>query len=139
LFLFGAGCQSKSTGGQADTSRKSWAPGVAPERFDFQALLGDPPADGSPEHRQEVDRMLSLQAQRTPDEVRRCKSEETVSVFAFSTVLGPTFNAKDLPFTARLMRDVYDEAKKDSDAAKQRWGRTRPPIAHPRIQPCDAF
>jgi hypothetical protein len=83
--------------------------------------------------------MLALQAQRTPDEVRRCRSEEKVTVFAFATVLGPSFNAENLPFTARLMSDVYDEAKKDSDAAKNRWGRTRPPISDPRIHPCVAF
>lgn len=112
---------------------------VAPKDFDFKAILGDPPADNSPEHKAEVDRMLDLQASRTADEVRRCKSEEEVTVFCFSTVLGEGFNAKDLPVTSRVMEDAYADARSVSNAAKKVWLRVRPPLAEPRIQPCVAL
>ena len=106
------------------------------DQFDFKALLGDPPADGSPEHKQEVDRMLDLQAARTPQEVRRCQDEEEVTAFAFSTVLGEDFNAKNLPVTARVMAEAYDDVGAISRAAKLVWRRVRPPLAEPRIQAC---
>jgi len=109
---------------------------VAPDQFDFEQLLGAPPADDSARHRQELDRMLSLQADRTPAEERRCKSEETISVFAFSDVLGGWFNAKDLPVTSELMQQVQDQVKAVADVAKDKWKRVRPPLADRRIHPC---
>ena len=109
---------------------------ISPAQFDFKAILPGPPADDSPEHKQEIDRMLDLQFRRTPDEVKRCQSEEDVTVFAFSTVLGGGFNAQDLPATARLMHEVYAEAREVSNAAKLQWRRVRPPLAEPRIRPC---
>jgi acid phosphatase (class A) len=112
---------------------------ITPEQFDFKSIMGDPPADGSPEHKQEVDRMLDLQAARTPDEERRCKSEEEVTVFGFSTVLGDDFNEKNLPVTAKVMADAYSDAKNVSGAAKLTWRRVRPPLAEPRIRPCVAL
>jgi hypothetical protein len=109
---------------------------LAPDNFDFRALLGNPPADDSQQHKDEVARLLTLQANRTPEEVARCKSEEEVTVFAFSTVLGPWFNKKNLPETAALMALVNKQAKIPTDAAKAQWNRVRPTLADSRIHPC---
>ena len=112
------------------------APYVTPSEFNLQAILGDPPADNSPEHREEVNRMLDLQAARTPEQESRCRDEVSVTAFSFAPVLGPWFNAKDLPFTARLMAEANVEGKAVTDAAKLKWARVRPPLAEPRIKPC---
>jgi hypothetical protein len=117
----------------APTSQPAY---LAPDNFDFKALLGGPPADDSQQHKDEVARMLSLQAARTPAEVARCKSEEEVTVFAFSTVLGSWFNEKNLPKTAALMAKVNSQAKIPTSAAKALWNRTRPMLADARIHPC---
>ena len=117
----------------APTSQPAY---LAPDHFDFPALLGPPPADDSQVHKDEVDHMLALQASRTPEEIARCKSEEDVTVFAFATVLGDWFNEKDLPETAALMKDAYNQARVVSNAAKIVWNRTRPPLADSRIAPC---
>ena len=109
---------------------------VTPDQFDLKAILGDPPADSSPEHKAEVDRILDLQAHRTPDEVRRCQSEEEVTAFAFADVLGDWFNEKNLPITAALMKDANADASAVSGKAKKLWHRVRPPFAEPRIKPC---
>jgi hypothetical protein len=109
---------------------------LAPDNFDFKALLGDPPADDSQQHADEVNLLLNLQAHRTPDEIARCQSEVDVTAFAFSTVLGPWFNAKDLPLTAALMSEVNKQAKIPVNAAKSKWNRVRPMMADPRIHPC---
>ena len=113
------------------------APGyVKPDQFDYRRIMGDPPADDSPEHRAEVARMLDFQATRTPEIVRRCQDEEDVTAFAFATVLGDWFNERDLPQTAAVMRYAFADAKAVSDAAKKVWTRTRPAKANPQIHPC---
>ena len=109
---------------------------VTADQFDFKALLGDPPADNSPEHKAEIDRLLDLQAARTPEEEHRCKDEEEVTVFAFSTVLGEEFNATNLPVTAKVMAEAQADSKVVANAAKLIWKRVRPPLAEPRIHPC---
>lgn len=115
------------------TTRPAW---VTPDQFDFKQLLGQPPADNSAEHRAEVNRMLDLQAARTPDQVRRCLDEVDVTAFAFASVLGDWFNEKDLPLTAKVMADANLNGKLITDAAKKHFARVRPPLAEPRIHPC---
>lgn len=112
------------------------APYIAPGDIDVKALLIGPPVDNSAEHRQEVDALLRYQDSRTAEDVKRCKDEEEVTVFAFADVLGPWFVEKDLPVTGELMQDVYKETKAVSAAAKKEWNRMRPPLADPRIKPC---
>ena len=123
----------------APATTRSALPYITPQQFDFHAILSPPPADNSAMHSREVVRMLALQDSRTPEDVRRCRAEETVTVFAFDTVLGPSFNATNLPVTAALMHEVFVEARSVSGAAKQVWVRTRPPLANPQIHPCVEF
>ena len=87
------------------------APYIHGDQIDFKVLLGEPPADGSPAHRDEIEKMLELQSHRTPDEVKRCQAEEEVTVFAFAPVLGRWFTPQNVPHTAELMQEVYDEAR----------------------------
>jgi hypothetical protein len=101
------------------------APYIAPGDIDVKALLIGPPDDNSVEHRQEVDALLRYQDSRTAEDVKRCKDEEEVTVFAFADVLGPWFAEKDLPVTSELMKEMYVEAKAVSAAAKQEWNRVR--------------
>src|SRR5690242_2890737 len=112
------------------------APYVRASDFDYKAVLGEPPADDSAAHVAEIEQMLKLQANRTRAEESRCQSEEEVTVMNFADVLGPWFNAKNLPMTEAFMREVYDEAKDVSGEAKKIWKRTRPPLYDQRIQPC---
>jgi hypothetical protein len=112
---------------------------VTPAEFDFDAILGNPPADDSAQHRQEVEHMLQLQASRTAQEEQRCKAEEKVTPFVFAEILGPWFNPKDLPLTAKLFREVTLETTDVADVPKKKWSRVRPPLADPRIHPCVAL
>lgn len=115
------------------------APFITPGDFDFSAILGNPPADDSAQHRQEVEQMLSLQAARTSQEEQRCKAEEKVTPFVFAQILGPWFNPNDLPLTAKLFREVTLETTDVTDVPKKKWSRVRPPLADSRIHPCVAL
>ena len=109
---------------------------LAPDNFDFKALLGDPPADGSPTQMQEIDKVLSLQASRTPQDEARCKEEIDATAFIFADVLGKGFDATDMPVTAALMKEVQQQAKVVAGAAKVQWNRKRPFLTDTRIKPC---
>jgi hypothetical protein len=104
--------------------------------FDFRAILGDPPTDDSDQHRQEVQHMLDIQAARTADQEKRCQAEQNVTPFVFAEVLGPWFNEKELPQTAKLFAEVTRETTEIVDVPKQKWSRVRPPVADSRIHPC---
>ena len=109
---------------------------LAPDSFDFKALLGDPPADGSFTQVQEIGILLRLQACRTPQDVDRCKEEVDATAFIFADVLGKEFDAKDLPVTAALLKEVQQQAKVVAGAAKVQWSRKRPFLTDDRIKPC---
>jgi hypothetical protein len=109
---------------------------VTPEQFNFETLIGKPPADDSPQHVAEVDQMLAMQERRTAEEIKRCKSEEKVTPFVFSEILGDSFNPKNLPTTAQLFLKATTESTEVAQAAKDKYARVRPPVADPRIHPC---
>src|SRR5437763_483401 len=77
----------------------------------WASMLSGPPADDSPEHREEVATLLHWQAKRTAEDVARCRSEEEVTAFMFAEVLGDWFNARSLPVTANLMNQVYVDTR----------------------------
>lgn len=109
---------------------------ITPQQFDFKALIGDPPADNSAEHKQEMSHMLDLQASRTPEDEHRCQQEVKLSVFLFSNVLGDWFNAQNLPITRQVMDEAKANAGQVTTAAKDLYKRIRPPVADPRIHAC---
>ncbi len=111
---------------------KTW---ISPDHFDERAIMGEPPKDDSPEHRAEIEKMLALHAHITPAEQKRCASEVDVNVFAFSSVLGDDFTAKNLPQTAALMKEVYEQTKVVSGGGKKVWKRPRPYDSIPNFSP----
>jgi acid phosphatase (class A) len=110
--------------------------GLAPDDFDFKALLGGPPAAGSADEKAEIDRLLKLQKDRTPDEIQRCKDEVEVQPFAFSVIVGDWFSAANLPETNKLLKVATKKAKPIFGAAKAVWNRPRPFTVSDQIRPC---
>ncbi|HEX4124646.1 MAG TPA: phosphatase PAP2 family protein [Tepidisphaeraceae bacterium] len=109
---------------------------LAPDDFDFKQLLGVPPAPGSAGEKAELDQLLKLQKERTPEEVRRCKDEVEVQPFAFAVILGKWFNAKDLPQTEKLLKMATKATKPILGAAKITFNRERPFKVDTDIHPC---
>jgi acid phosphatase (class A) len=105
--------------------------------FDLRRLLPPPPAAGSAEQRAELDTMLRIQMQRTPAEVEKARADAAVSVFRFADALAnpPEFDARSLPLTAALFRDVENEESGVMEPAKAGFARPRPFTAEPRLSP----
>jgi len=111
---------------------------LPPGAINIKKVLADPPADNSAAARTELDRLLAIQAKRTPQDVARIMSEPPLSPYLFSSVLGSSFNAQTLPATDALLKRVSADAAAVIDQAKACWNRKRPWVLEARIQPCIA-
>lgn len=88
-------------------------------------VLPEPPHNHSSEHK-DLFFLKEALATRTHQQVARAQEASTDSVFDFSQVIGPGFNAKDLPVTAALFQKVTKDAKIAISAAKNIFHRKRP-------------
>ncbi|MGD0770167.1 MAG: phosphatase PAP2 family protein [Tepidisphaeraceae bacterium] len=109
---------------------------VQPADFDFKTILTPPPPPDSDLGRQEIDQLLKLQDQRSPQDVKRITAESKMTPFLFSEVLGSWFNPDDLPTTATFLANVMKESGAVCSAAKDVFHRDRPFKVDPRIKPC---
>jgi acid phosphatase (class A) len=110
---------------------------IAPDAIDARALLPAPPAPDSLVTRAEFEVILQLQAARTPAQADRCRQIEGEDIFLFgSDVLGPWFNAAQLPQAAAFFAKVKEDFLPLNRAAKAIYPRRRPSFADPRVKPC---
>jgi len=109
---------------------------LAPASLDFKSILTPPPAPDSDQTKQEIEKILSLQQSRTPEEIARAKSEVTMSPWILSGVLGSTFNPDDLPLTAKFLTQITKDTNSLANPAKDFFARKRPPFIDPRVKPC---
>jgi acid phosphatase (class A) len=109
---------------------------VAPEQIDVKSLLPPPPSEDSPRTKEEIEKILSLQANRNADDVKRIKYEADLTPFICGDVLGKSFNAADLPITARLLNEVAADTGAITRQTKHVFNRKRPPLVDARVSPC---
>jgi acid phosphatase (class A) len=116
------------------------APFLSPNPLDLPALLPAPPAAGSSAALAELDAVLRAQAARTPEQAARCVQIEHETIWLFgSEVVGPWFNAANLPKTAAFFAAVREDFVPLNRTAKALYPRQRPPFADPRVKPCVEF
>jgi acid phosphatase (class A) len=100
---------------------------VAPNEIDAADMLPPPPADASAVNKAEIAELRAIEKTRTPGDIARAKSDKAErDIFIFKTVLGSGFNAKALPLTAQLSRDVEADEKADIEPVKNVFPRIRP-------------
>lgn len=96
-----------------------------------------PPEDDSLAGMADVETLLQLQKDRTPEQIERAKHVSSHTAMQMgASVFGPEFNKKNLPFTARFMKDVTYERHLVLEIAKKRWTRVRPYDRGLGITPC---
>ena len=97
-----------------------------PPDIDF-SILPAPPADDSSAGLADLDVLLYVQANRTPEQVAFAKKMDGVSVFELGQeVFGPWFTRENLPKTAAILRQVSRVTDKVKEDAKKKWERPRP-------------
>lgn len=109
---------------------------VAPAAFDFEKILPPPPAPGSVAALADMESVLQAQVWRTAEQVVWAKAAEGDKVFNYAEILGPWFQAENLPVTAALFADLNADIGALDGAAKRSFTRQRPSVSDPRIQPC---
>ncbi|HWQ93151.1 MAG TPA: phosphatase PAP2 family protein, partial [Clostridia bacterium] len=100
-------------------------------------LVPAPPAEDSPAGRADLETVLQVQADRTPQQVERAKRAAAQSVTSFARpVLGEWFRSSDFPKTVALFEEIGKESRTIiDDQVKKRWNRTRPYHANPAVEP----
>ena len=109
---------------------------LPPNAIDVKAVLADPPTDDSATTRAELDRLLAIQAKRTPEDVARIQGEGPFSAYLFASALGASVKAEALPATDALLKRVSADAAAVISQAKTQWNRRRPWTVDTHIQPC---
>lgn len=92
--------------------------------IDPARLLPPPPVDGSDVQKQELADLKRLLKARTPERFAQAKwDQDHEDASAFASVIGPAFDLKKLPATAKLMADVENDGNIAAGAAKEYFHR----------------
>jgi acid phosphatase (class A) len=108
---------------------------IPADAVDVIALLPAPPTLHSEENQAEVSLMLQLEKSCTPEQRARIEQEDEMDVFIFADVLGPWFNAKDCPQTAKLFDQIATDSKYFTNTGKEHWQRPRPYASYKELNP----
>lgn len=102
-----------------------------PEMSYFIKHLPGPPRNGSFRDRQDVADAVARQRAVTLDQMQHLQFTYVFSVFTFSEVLGPNFNAKNFPKTAEFFSHLASTAGVAVGELKDNYKRLRPFEGHP--------
>lgn len=102
---------------------------VTPDRFNLTTVLPPVPAPDSEQQKRDLAAVLAVQKARTPAQSQRALADATAGTFGFADVLGPKFDAQDLPKVAALFHKLRGDAVVAFQAGKGVWNRPRPFVA----------
>ncbi|RYG55363.1 phosphatase PAP2 family protein [bacterium] len=86
-----------------------------------------PPADDTPAGLADLDVLLFVQSNRTPEQITFAQKMERASVFEMGReIFGPWFTRENLPKTAAILGQVTKVTDKVKEDAKKKWMRPRP-------------
>jgi len=99
--------------------------------------LPAPPADGSAQAKTELAELKQIEADRTSAQmVAATNDDKTKNATIFTVAVGPAFDLKALPATAKLFADIRADEKAAADDAKDVFKRNRPWIVDPTVLSC---
>ena len=101
-------------------------PFITEKDLDLVWLLPPPPAGDSPQTRQELGEVLTLQVTRTPEMAARAAADATENIWRFEAVMGPKFRKEALPKLDAFFARVFATEDAVVDPAKLVWKRLRP-------------
>ncbi|HEV2645814.1 MAG TPA: hypothetical protein VGU46_05550 [Acidobacteriaceae bacterium] len=97
------------------------------QTINFVALTPAPPASGSRLDQQDMQVVLLAQRTRTSSQIQQAQADDKEEdIFIFESILGPKFNAAELPFTTALSQDLRDASAIVNPSLKLRFGRRGP-------------
>ncbi|MCE9620112.1 MAG: phosphatase PAP2 family protein [Planctomycetes bacterium] len=117
------------------SAKSDW---IFPEcaKVDLAAIVGPPPALGSPEQLADISTVLFEQTDRNALDEETAWTGVNVDVPFFNRALGARFERDWYPKTYALVMDAIKDTKKANDAAKKNFKRPRPYATDARVKPC---
>ena len=94
--------------------------------IDLTELISPPPPVDSDAWKEDLDGVLEVQQNRTDAQVRRAVAQKVLTIYFFDEVLGPKFNARDLPVMDAFFQRMQGDARSVLVAAKNAIQRLRP-------------
>jgi acid phosphatase (class A) len=92
--------------------------------IDPARILPAPPMDGSATQKQELADLKRLLAARTPERFTQAKwDQDHEDSSIFGSVIGPAFDLKELPATAKMLNDIEHDQNIAASAAKEYFHR----------------
>lgn len=89
-------------------------------------LLPPPPPANSEEQKQDMAAVLDIQRTRTEPQVQRALADNVLSIWRYDDVLGPKFNAQNLPVLNKFFERTQGDARVILMTTKAAWKRNRP-------------
>ena len=102
-----------------------------PEKAALLLLVPSPPAMGSAGEQADLDGVLAMQFNPSPEVLAHAEQTVGFTVFAFSDVLGADFNAEFYPKTAEFFDRLEATANQQKNFLKDTYRRIRPYRAFP--------
>jgi acid phosphatase (class A) len=94
--------------------------------IDVTELIPPPPPVNSEAWKEDLNGVLEAQENRTEAQVRRALAQKTLTIYLFEEVLGPKFNARNLPVTDAFFQKMQGDARAVLVTAKNAIQRQRP-------------
>ena len=124
-------------GAGAQDAAKPVARFLSASELDVSRILPGPPAAGSSLAASELTELRVLTAGSSSEALAHAQSDDvTEDVSIFAEAMGPGFDLKALPATARLMAQVRVEEKLAASGAKARFRRARPWTLDDTLKTC---
>lgn len=103
---------------------------------DFSNLLPPPPADGSARDKRDMQTVLELQKEVTPERLARIQADTEQSVYRFAgEVFGPNFTKEWFPLAGAFFDKVRIDSAVGVGPIKQAYKRLRPFQANADVKP----
>ena len=110
---------------------------LTPSQYDPPRLLPPPPNDNSAAAKAELAELKEIERTRSPAQLARARSDDkTENASIFAEIIGPGFDLKALPATARMFADIRREEQAAANAAKDFFKRNRPWIVDSSMASC---
>lgn len=108
---------------------------ITHEQLDLLKVLAPPPANDSATSKAEIEELLVIQQNNTPEQVAAAQADVQENVFRFANVFGPDFTPEKLPLAKVFFAKVAEDEGFIVDPAKDVWKRPRPHKADSRVKP----
>jgi acid phosphatase (class A) len=102
---------------------------------DLIHVLAPPPTIDSPQGKADLQAVLEAQRVRTPAEVESARADACLSIVRFANVMGPRFEASNLPFTITFLEHVTSDSQNSVQAAKKYFKRPHPSVTDHDVSP----